>query len=51
MKEFGRRAALVIAATVATVGLTAIVPGQHWEPVRTKVEPAPTSNKPGGGGQ
>jgi len=33
------------------VGLTAIVPGQHWEPVRTKVEPAPTSNKPGGGGQ
>lgn len=31
------------------VGLTAVVPGQHWEPVRTKVEPAPTSPKPGGG--
>ena len=25
MREFGRRAALVIAATVATVGLTAVV--------------------------
>jgi hypothetical protein len=31
------------------VGLTAIVPGQHWEPVRTKVEPAPTRPQPGGG--
>jgi hypothetical protein len=31
------------------VGLTAVVAGQHWEPVRTKVEPAPTSPKPGGG--
>ena len=30
-------------------GLTAVVPGQHWEPVRTKVEPAPTSPRPGGG--
>jgi hypothetical protein len=30
MKEFGRRAALVIAATAATVGLTAIVaPASH----------------------
>ena len=24
-------------------------PGQHWEPVRTKVEPAPTRPQPGGG--
>lgn len=33
MKEFGRRAALVIAATVATVGLTAVVapPSQAGE--------------------
>ena len=31
------------------VGLTAVVPGQHWEPVRTKVEPAPTRPQPGGG--
>ena len=31
------------------VGLTAIVPGQHLEPVRTKVEPAPTRPQPGGG--
>ena len=39
----------VTAETPLPVGLTAIVPGRHWEPVRTKVEPAPTSLKPGGG--
>ena len=39
----------VTAEAPLPVGLTAIVPGRHWEPVRTKVEPAPTSPKPGGG--
>ena len=32
------------------VGLTAIAPGPAWEPIRTKVEPAPTLSKPGGSG-
>jgi hypothetical protein len=31
------------------VGLTAVTPGQDWEPIRTKVEPAPTQKVPGPG--
>ena len=31
------------------VGLTTIAPGQVWEPIRTKAEPAPTRTRPGGG--
>ncbi|HYT65863.1 MAG TPA: hypothetical protein VEL51_05570 [Vicinamibacterales bacterium] len=34
------------------VGLTSINAGADWEPIRTKVEPAPTQRTPGGpGGQ
>jgi hypothetical protein len=31
------------------VGITAVKPGPDWEPIRTRVEPAPTQAKPGGG--
>jgi len=33
------------------VGITAVKPGPDWEPIRTKVEPAPLQSKPGGGGR
>ena len=29
------------------VGITAVVPGSQWEPIRTKVEPAPGQLQPG----
>ena len=29
------------------VGLTAVAPGRDWEPIRTKVEPAPALTQPG----
>lgn len=31
------------------VGLTAVTPGAAWEPIRAKVEPAPTQKYPGQG--
>jgi hypothetical protein len=33
------------------VGITAVKPGPDWEPIRTRVEPAPLQSKPGGGGR
>jgi hypothetical protein len=33
------------------VGLTAVSPGREWEPIRTRVEPAPTQRTPGPGRQ
>lgn len=33
------------------VGLSAVTPGTPWEPIRTKVEPAPLLKQPGSGGR